>query len=162
LHRESDWERLLAEQITKNSRLFFSLAHGLVRNSKTAEEVWQHALLKACEHRDRLLNAEALQGWLRKVVKNEGLRIRRRGRVERQATAPGYLPARKAEEPPHHHVDLDDAVAVALEKLPDEVCAVVVLRLMEGLNGRGECLQDARSGGRAPARASGRLAAACR
>jgi len=138
LHRESDWARLLAEQITKNGRLFFSLAHGLVRNSKTAEEVCQHALLKAHEHRVRLLDADAevLKAWLQKVVINECRRIRRHDRVERQGAAAGYFPARKPVEPPHHHVDLPDAVAVALEKLPDEVCAVVVLRHMEGLKGK--------------------------
>jgi RNA polymerase sigma-70 factor (ECF subfamily) len=136
LRRESEWEHLLAEQITRNGPLFFRLAHGMVRDSRTAEDVFQNALLKAWTHRERLIDANALQSWLRTAVTREALQVCRRKRLEQQAASPGKLPSRKADEPPHHHVDLHDSIAAALEKLPEEVRTVVVLCKIEQVPGK--------------------------
>jgi RNA polymerase sigma-70 factor (ECF subfamily) len=136
LRAGSHWERLLVEQITQNGRLFFSLAHGLLRNSTAAEDVCQQALLKAWEHRDRLLDPDSLRAWICKVVVNESLRICRRTKLEDRIVAAGELPGREQPEPPHQQIDLRDAVTAALEKLPDHLREVVVLRLMEGIKGQ--------------------------
>jgi RNA polymerase sigma factor (sigma-70 family) len=94
------------------------------------------ALLKAWTHRERLIDANALQSWLRTAVTREALQVCRRKRLEQQAASPGKLPSRKADEPPHHHVDLHDSIAAALEKLPEEVRTVVVLCKIEQVPGK--------------------------
>ena len=131
----SDWERLLVEQIRQNGRLFFSLAHGLLRNSAAAEDVCQQAMLKGWEHRDQLLDAASLRAWLCKVVVNESLRICRRGKLERESAGSGELAGPSPPQEAHHQVDLRESVTVALDKLPDSLREVVVLRLMEGIAG---------------------------
>ena len=117
-------------------RLFFGLAHGVLRNSQAAEDVCQQRLLKAWEHRHNLLDPESLRGWL-----VQGRRQRKPGNLPpRQAgcdsAANGNVAVPKDAQPPHHLVDLRESVNIALEKLPDHLREVVVLRLMEGLKGQ--------------------------
>jgi RNA polymerase sigma-70 factor (ECF subfamily) len=136
LRAGSDWERLLVEQIRQNGRLFFSLAHGLLRNSTTAEDVCQQALLQTWEQRDQLRDPAALRAWIARVVVNESLRICRRGKLELKSVAGGDLRGASAPGAPHHAVDIRDSVTAALDRLPDHLREVVVLRLMEGVKGQ--------------------------
>jgi RNA polymerase sigma-70 factor (ECF subfamily) len=127
---------LLAEQIRQNSRLFFRLAHGLLRNNEAAEDVCQQALLRAWEQRDRLVEPEALRGWLCKVVINESLRLCRRSKLERDWTSHGMIAKPADVEREQQSIDLRESVAAALEKLPQLPRDVVVLRVMGDLKGQ--------------------------
>jgi RNA polymerase sigma-70 factor (ECF subfamily) len=130
-----DWKRLLAEQIAQNGRLFFSLARDVLRNNEAAEDVCQHALLKAWEHRDRLENAEKLKSWLATVVVNESLRMCRRVRLDAKYVA-GVIQANQQPEARDHSLDIKESVASALEQLAEPQRMIVVLRLMEGISGK--------------------------
>jgi RNA polymerase sigma-70 factor (ECF subfamily) len=131
----TDCEKLLRQQIRDNSRLFFSLAHGLLRVNEAAEDAVQHALLRAWENRREPLNPSALKAWLCKVVVNESLRIRRRRKIEVRAGA--VVPSSRSgwDEPADQALDLRESIAWAMEKLPDTVREIVVLRVMEGISG---------------------------
>lgn len=122
--------------MTQNAALYFGLAHGLLDNSSEAEDVCQHAFMKAWEHRDRLVDGESLRTWLCRVVTNESLRICRRQRLEYVSAVSGAVPNPKPIQAPHQKVDLRESVEAALEKLPDNLRTVVVLRVMESLKGK--------------------------
>jgi RNA polymerase sigma factor (sigma-70 family) len=130
-----DREKLLRQQIRDNSRLFFSLAHGLLRENEAAEDAVQHALLRAWENHRELANPSALKAWLCKVVVNESLRICRRRKIEVRAAAVVPLPPGGWDKPAEQALDLRESIDSAMEKLPDTVREIVVLRVMEGISG---------------------------
>jgi RNA polymerase sigma-70 factor (ECF subfamily) len=136
LGRELDWNQALAEQIKTNGRLFYGLAHGLLRNSAAAEDVCQQALLKAWEQRDEIADPQSLRSWLCRVVVNESVRIYRRQKVESQAIVHGAVRQPAPAQSPDAAADVRESVTLALEQLPENVRQVIVLRLMEGLKGR--------------------------
>jgi RNA polymerase sigma factor (sigma-70 family) len=74
--------------------------------------------------------------WLCRVVINESLRICRRQRLEYVSAVSGAVPNPKPIEPPHQQIDLRESVEAALEKLPENLRTVVVLRVMESLKGK--------------------------
>jgi RNA polymerase sigma-70 factor (ECF subfamily) len=128
------WARLLAEQVTRNGRLMFRTAFGILRDAGAAEDVCQEALLRAWERRGSVADPTALGGWLVQVVVNESLRVARRRKVERRDLTER---SRRATGAATASVEagLRDSVIAALEKIPELPRLVVALRLMQGLSG---------------------------
>ena len=133
---DGEWERLLAEQLRHNGRLFFRLAHGILRNAAAAEDACQHALLRAWEQRDAIeTSPPALKGWLARTVINRSLQVVRRSKVERRAVAVRAEALPESVSPLEGNADRREAVMAAVGKLPDMSRAVVVMRMLEGMSG---------------------------
>ena len=136
---DASWNLLLSEQLRHNGRLFFRLAHNVLRDPVAAEDVCQQAFLRAWEQRDCIAaDAGSLKGWLARTVINGSIQILRRGKVEQRVlSAQAHL--RPAEvggggggEVPG---EVREAVLAAVAKLPETPRCVVVMRLLQGMSG---------------------------
>jgi RNA polymerase sigma-70 factor (ECF subfamily) len=131
------WARLLSEQLRHNGRLFYRLAHGVLRDAAAAEDACQHAFLRAWEHRDRIdASPGALKAWLARTVINQSLSVARRGKVERRAIA-GHAEVRAgaAVVAVGDPAETREVVLAAVARLPDACRAVVAMRLLDGMSG---------------------------
>jgi RNA polymerase sigma-70 factor, ECF subfamily len=128
------WAQLLAEQIRLHTRLFFRLAWGVLRDSHTAEDVCQQALLKAWQQRDHIRDAVSAKAWLTRVVINESLQLVRRRKLERRVHTEGVHMAESADHCSASPL-LRSMLEEALLALPEPTRLVVVLRTMDGLSG---------------------------
>ncbi|HWE03633.1 MAG TPA: sigma-70 family RNA polymerase sigma factor [Tepidisphaeraceae bacterium] len=131
---DTAWEAMLREQMSRNGRLFYRLAFGVLRDHEAVEDVCQQAMLKAWECRDELRQGAALRNWLARVIVNRSIQARRRRSVERKALA------NHSREPAFwdeafHGDERTDAVLAAMDRLPEQVRVVVALRLMQGVSG---------------------------
>ena len=131
---DTAWEALLAEQLSRNGRLFYRLAFGVLRDHEAAQDICQQALLKAWECREELRQGAALRNWLARVIVNRSIQAQRRQSVEQKALS------NLSREPAiwtdgHHDEERADAVLTAMDKLPEQIRVVVALRLMQGVSG---------------------------
>lgn len=133
---ETDWNLMLSEQIRRNGRLFFRLAHGVLRDAASAEDVCQHAFLRAWEQRHQIGASDfALKGWLARTVINGSLQVVRRGKVARRAVAAHVAGRGESVGPGGQQAEVREEVMAAVAKLPDPCRSVVVMRLLEGMSG---------------------------
>jgi RNA polymerase sigma-70 factor (ECF subfamily) len=131
---ERDWHVLLADQMTRHGRLFYKVAHGILRDAPAAEDACQQALLKALSRFDQIRSEDSLRAWLVKVVVTESLAVRRRRRLE-ERTRIERAPRPAAALDDGAHWERRDAVLEALETLPEPTRVIVVMRLLDGMNG---------------------------
>ncbi len=110
---------LLAEQVRANDRLFFKLAFNVLREATAAEDVCQHALMKAWEFRHEIADANSLRAWLAKVIVNESLRLVRRRKVETRAMIDSRVLPKTTAVPAHLAAELKESVVAALATLPE-------------------------------------------
>jgi RNA polymerase sigma-70 factor (ECF subfamily) len=130
-----NWKRLLSEQVSENGKLLFGLAYGLLRNVDAAEDVCQQALLQAWQNRKQLKDSAKMRAWLAKMVVNESLRVVRRRKLELRSVQQGLTESRQ-EQAPDIGMELNEAVAVALEKISEPERLIVMLRVMRGMSGK--------------------------
>jgi RNA polymerase sigma-70 factor (ECF subfamily) len=123
-----------------NQRLF-RVARAVLRNDDEAEDVVQETYLRAYAHLAQFEGRSSVATWLSRIAFHEALR-RRRNR-QRQHIAEGLDPDRTtavASEAPVDEAlvrtELRTALASAIDSLPDGLRAVVMLRLVEGLDTR--------------------------
>jgi len=131
----SEWDRLLSEQIRQNGRFFFRLAHNVLRDAQLAEDVCQQALLRAWEERERIQSGPTLKSWLARTVVNNSLQLVRRGKVERRVLGHQAYVRPDEEGPPGTREEDREAVLAALNRLPEPTRLVVALRVLEGMAG---------------------------
>lgn len=129
-----DAEAALIAQVKSNSRLFFRLAYGVVRDVQTAEDVCQQAFLRAWELRGRIRDVETLRAWLAKVVVNESLVIVRRRKTEQRARSLYPVSGENGAQP-CEQAEFRERLQDALDQLPEQTRIVVVLRLLDGMSG---------------------------
>src|SRR5687767_8933792 len=136
LQAQSDraWRDLLAEQVRQHARLWFRLAYDILHDAHAAEDVCQQALLRAWTSRDRLRDAGQLRAWISRTVVNESLQVLRRRRVEERARD-RQRRGDVLNDPPDDPLAAREAVVMGLSALPEQVRAVVALRIMEGMSG---------------------------
>lgn len=133
---EADWDQMLSEQLRLNGRLFFRLAHGVLRDAAAAEDACQYALLRAWEERGSIAAAApSIKGWLARTVINRSLQILRSGKLEKRAVAARAATASESIAPGGHQAEVRECVLAAVARLPDPCRAVVVMRLLEGMSG---------------------------
>lgn len=113
--------------IRENQQQFYRLAFSYVRDSETAMDLVQDAIVKALQHWESLREPEAVRSWFYRILVRECLSFLRQNRRVI------YLP-----EPPDlgqdsHEGALEDREALrqALEKLSPKVRTVVLLRFYE-------------------------------
>ncbi len=129
------FQSLLAEQVSANSRLFFRLAYGVLRDSSVAEEVCQHAFMKAWECRGQISDGSALRAWLSRVVVNESLGLLRRRKTEHRALADARLAVSSTTSSSTDTIDLRERVINAIAALPEPTRLIVSLRIQSGFSG---------------------------
>jgi len=132
---EPNWDDLLAEQVRLHSRLFYLLAYRMLRDDARAQEVCQQALLRACEHRDRIIDpsVNTLRSWISQTVKTECLQRLRRQRIEQRALAIRSEAQQELLLDPEIPIDLRNAVLEAIALLPEPAQSIVRLRHLDGL-----------------------------
>ncbi|HEX4125728.1 MAG TPA: sigma-70 family RNA polymerase sigma factor [Tepidisphaeraceae bacterium] len=131
---EREWPKLLAQQFSRHSRLFFKLAYGVLRDSSAAEDACQQALLRALERPAELREVESLRAWLARIVVNESLQVRRRKKTEQRILTDHVIrsPSQSAEG---EGWELREAILEAVERLPEPARSVVAMRLLDGMSG---------------------------
>jgi RNA polymerase sigma-70 factor (ECF subfamily) len=144
-HDPSAPDRLVARYGSRAYRL----AMGITRNAQDAEEVVQDAFWSAIRKIETFRGDAAFGSWLYRIVANAALQKLRRGTVQRREIAlDEVLPAFHEEgehvaaivdwsptiADPATQASLRDALTYAMDELPPDYRAVVVLCDVEGLS----------------------------
>lgn len=81
--RAAGRERMLDELARRAAPRGFRIAYDLLRSRDQAEDAVQEALARACEHAERIRDADAASAWFYRVLTNICLRALRRRRLRR-------------------------------------------------------------------------------
>lgn len=138
---DADAFRVLVERHQDRA---YGLALRILRDPDRARDAVQEAFLKAWASLGRFQGRSAFYTWLYRLVFNQCIDLRRRDRsgrhVEWDDAAPvsgDALPDSHAEGDPLrgvHRGELREALAAALESLPDDARRTLVLREIDGLS----------------------------
>ena len=127
----------------------YRLAIGITRNAQDAEEVVQDALWNVIQKIDSFRGDAAFGSWLYRIVANAAFQKLRRSAFRRREIAlDEVLPAFHEEgepaapildwsaavEDPSAQAGLREALAEAMDELPPDYRAVIVLKDVEGLS----------------------------
>ncbi len=129
-------------------RRAFSVALGVVKNPEDALDVVQEAFVKVHKHIEGFQGTASFYTWLYRIVMNLSIDHVRRGKKSKQVdyddgvardgaeSAGGAWPQFESPNPRRTALrrELSDAIARALETLPEYHRAVIVLREVEGLS----------------------------
>ncbi|HEX2253506.1 MAG TPA: RNA polymerase sigma factor, partial [Thermoanaerobaculia bacterium] len=127
----------------RHNRRVFRLARALTGQDAEAEDVVQEAWLRAFRHLDRYEGRGRFSTWLLRIAVHEAL-ARRRHERRFAALEPDWeeVPAMSDRAAPHRptpedgaaNAELRQALAEAVDALPESHRAVFVLRAVEGLS----------------------------
>lgn len=115
-------------------QMYYRIAYNIVHERFAAEDACQQAVLKACEARPRIRSIESLGSWLTRTVINESLLVLRRRKTEVKAMANLALEP-VDEEIVCEQTERQQAVMMAIGKLPEPTRTIVVLRIINGMSG---------------------------
>jgi len=133
---EPNWRNRLAEQISQNGPLFFSVAYKILRDAPAAEDICQQAIVRALPREGELRESSALRAWLVQIIVNDSLRLVQRRKLETDARAPMASQLQSASKPVGLDAEMRESVLIALDLLPERTRTIVALRVMEGMKGR--------------------------
>lgn len=135
------------ELVRRYQRRAVSVAYRLVGNSADASDVSQEAFVRAYRNLDQLEDPARFGPWLMRVVSNLSLNFRR-SRATRPASSlddslldgvdfqkpgRGLRLAGSGADEDSQAAELDDALSVALEQLPDQQRLALILFSVEGV-----------------------------
>ncbi|MDF2628976.1 MAG: polymerase ECF-type sigma factor [Symbiobacteriaceae bacterium] len=135
----------LSELITRYERKTYNLAYRLMGNHADASDAAQEALVRVYTRLPNFRGDSAFSTWLFRVVTNTCLdELRRRGRLRHQSldnplpAEEGALPRQTTDESDGpieraERREVQAAVQRAINRLPDEYRAVVVMRDLQDL-----------------------------
>ncbi len=129
-------------------RRAFAVALGVVKNPQDALDVVQEAFVKVHKHIDGFQGSASFYTWLYRIVMNLSIDHVRRAKKSKQVdyddgvarddaeAAAGPWPSAESPNPRRTVLrrELSDAIARALETLPEYHRAVIILREVEGLS----------------------------
>lgn len=103
-------------------------ARRMARDASEADDLLQHAFVKAMEHLDTLEDhpPAQVQGWMMRTMRNKLIDLRRRERR--------WLPEDSAPDPLYEADFTNLHAEEMLEDLPETLAEVVRLRWLEGMN----------------------------
>ena len=123
-----------------NERIYRA-ARSIVRDDEEAEDVMQQAYVNAYTHLRQFNGSARFSTWLTRIAVNEALaRLRRRGRYEAfdedSSNVEPFMSHRPAENPERQAFahELRDLLEWAIDRLPNGMREVFVLREVEGLS----------------------------
>ena len=128
-----------AEIVTEHSARVYRLAYRLTGNQHDAEDLTQETFIRVFGSLSTYTPG-TFEGWLHRITTNlflDQVRRRRRIRIEPWGDDTERLPSTAGEATPergYEHANLDHDVQRALDALPPEFRAAVVLCDMEGLS----------------------------
>jgi len=128
------WEEI----VTEHSARVYRLAYRLTGNQHDAEDLTQETFLRVFRSLGTY-SPGTFEGWLHRITTNlflDQVRRKRRVRIDPWGDETESLPASAASTPERgfEHANLDSDVQRALDDLPPEFRAAVVLCDMEGLS----------------------------
>ena len=128
------WEEI----VTEHSARVYRLAYRLTGNQHDAEDLTQETFLRVFRSLGTY-SPGTFEGWLHRITTNlflDQVRRKRRVRIDPWGDETERLPASAASTPERgfEHANLDSDVQRALDALPPEFRAAVVLCDMEGLS----------------------------
>lgn len=128
------WEEIVRE----HSARVYRLAYRLTGNQHDAEDLTQETFLRVFRSLSTY-SPGTFEGWLHRITTNlflDQVRRKRRVRIDPWGDETERLPASAASTPERgfEHANLDSDVQRALDELPPEFRAAVVLCDMEGLS----------------------------
>ncbi|HMI90493.1 MAG TPA: RNA polymerase sigma factor [Polyangiales bacterium] len=123
-----------------NQRLY-RVARAITRHDADAEDAVQHAYLSAFTHLYQFAGLASFSTWLTRIVINQALsRQREQRRLQRMSaelTAPDWRSGAGEQRSPEDQVgcgELRGLLEAAIDALPEDYRAIVVLREVEGLS----------------------------
>lgn len=128
-----------AEIVTTHSARVYRLAYRLTGNQHDAEDLTQETFIRVFRSLSTYTPG-TFEGWLHRITTNlflDQVRRRKRIRIEPWGDDTERLPSTTGESTPergYEHANLDHDVQRALDALPPEFRAAVVLCDMEGLS----------------------------
>lgn len=139
--RDSGAVRFIA---TQNNQRLFRAAWAVLKDSGEAEDAVQSGYLKAFAAIETFEGRSKLSTWLTRIVINEALTRRRStrrraarvGEVDAGGTEADRADHAHSQPTPEHHVanvQLQEALARALDRLPEIYRIVFILREIEGM-----------------------------
>ena len=138
-----------AQLMRRYNQRLFRVARAITRDDVEAEDVVQQSYLAAFTHRDQFAGTAAFSTWLTRIVINQALARHREQRRMRsvtvEATAPDWSSGTREQPTPEDHVgrkELGALLETAIDALPEDYRAIIVLRELEGLSTReaADCL----------------------
>ena len=142
--RSKDFEKLVLEHLD----MLHAVALRLTRNKADAEDLTQNTLVKALRFHDKFREGTYIKAWLLTILRNTFINeYRRKARRPAQVELSGLEPADNLSPDPEvpifevrqgHQDDLmellDDEVKKAIEALPEDFRAAVIMADLEDLS----------------------------
>src|ERR1700728_484647 len=119
------------EYVRSRSHALLRAAQGITGNRQDAEDLLQATLVKAYQSWDRIDDQAALDTYVRRVMVNTHISGWRRRRVDEYPT--DEIPDSAAAEDATRDSDLHDVVQRAIDRLPRQMRAAVMLRYYDDL-----------------------------
>ncbi len=139
---QEPWRKArFAALVEEHYRSVYRFCFWLVGPNRSAEDLCQQVFLTAWEKFEQLRDGTRAKGWLMRIALNslrtEGRRAARRGEIHLVAEA-DQTPAHGDGDPagPAAALDHRRLIYEALQSLPEEQRAAVVLRVMQDLPGK--------------------------
>jgi RNA polymerase sigma-70 factor (ECF subfamily) len=133
-------ESAVRELVRRYNQRLYRLARSIVQDDNEAEDALQEAYLRAFSRMSSFRGESTLSTWLSRIVMNEALERRRRQRpsvelVEHSQVIP--FPHGSPSIDPERSVaqhEIRKLVERAIDRLPDDLRAVLIARAVEGLS----------------------------
>jgi RNA polymerase sigma-70 factor (ECF subfamily) len=138
-----------AQLMRRYNQRLFRVARAITGDDAEAEDVVQQSYLAAFTHRDQFAGNAAFSTWLTRIVINLAVARHREQRRMRhvavEATAPDWRSGTGEQPTPEDYVSRKELTALlvtAIDALPEDYRAIIVLRELEGLSTReaADCL----------------------
>lgn len=127
--------RLFELLMRRHNRRLFRVARGIVRADAEAEDVVQHAWLRAYDHLASFEGRSLFSTWLTRICVHEALaRARKTARFEPLGDEEEYPMPTSTPEQRAGDAELRRALEEAIDLLPDGLRAVFVMRSVEGMS----------------------------
>ena len=121
------------ELVRRHQRGLFSYLYRMCRNSSDAEEMAQAAMVKAWEKLGGFRGASSFKTWLYRIGTNLCFNLRTRRKPTEELTETMAAPDAERPERAYHQKVREDAVRNALERLPADQRAALVLSVYQDM-----------------------------
>jgi RNA polymerase sigma-70 factor (ECF subfamily) len=124
------------ELVRRHQRGLFSYLYRICRNTSDAEEMAQAAMVKAWEKLGGFRGASSFKTWLYRIGTNLSFNLRTRRKPTEELTEMMAAPDAERPEAAYRQKVREDAVRNALERLPADQRAALVLSVYQDMSYR--------------------------